>query len=579
MPGPGPDHGDERFERLLRMTDRLVHATTPADVAAAVIGDGVTALGALTAGMWVVEEDALVMLSSVGYPPGYAALERIPLAGDAPIAHAARTGEAVYLASRADYAARFPSSAARNAAVTPSELAIACLPVLGEDRTIGAIALTYREARELSDADRAYLALVARTCGQTLARLRLQADTELLYRLVEGVNATDDLAAAYDLALAAVVRATRADRVAILVHDDAGVMRFRAWRDLSDQYRAAVEGHTPWPRDARDPAPVTIADTEADPGWAAYRETFRAEGIRALAFIPIAPHRRLLGKLMVYADRPRAFTPRELRIASTVATKVGHAIQRRLDAAALARSLAEERAARALADEATVAREEILSVVSHDLRNPLGAILLGAASLLGVDPGAKHAPRIRTNAERIQRQAERMARLIEDLVDFAGIQAGRLAIDRGVHDPRDIVGEASEIFEPIAEERGLRFAASLGPELPRVDCDRERAVQVLSNLLANAVKVTARGGEIAVGAERRATDVVFWVRDSGPGIPPADLPLLFERYWRSPTTPYKGSGLGLSIAKGIVEAHGCRIWAESALGEGSTFLFSLRPVA
>jgi signal transduction histidine kinase len=566
-----------RFEHLLRMTDRVVRATTSAEIATAVITDGVPALGALTAAMWVVEDDTLAMLSSVGYPVGHQSVVRIPLASDAPLAEAVRTGEAVFLGSRAEYAARFPSSAERNKAVTPSEVAIACLPVAMEGRPLGAIALTYGEAREFADADRAFLALVARQCAETLDRLALQRDADLLYRLVEGVNATDDLAAVYDLALDAVGLATRAERVAILVYDDADVMRFRAWRGLSDRYRAAVEGHSPWARDARDPVPVTIADTEADPASAAYVETFRAEGIRALAFIPIVQHHRLLGKFMVYSDRPRTFTARDLRIASTVSVHVGHAIQRRLDAAALARSLAEERAARELADEAIRAREEILSVVSHDLRNPLGAVLLGAAGLLGIDPGAKHAPRVRAHAERIQRQAERMARLIEDLVDFAGIQAGRLAIDRGAHDPRDIIGEASDMFEPIAVERGLRFAAELDPELPRVDCDRERAVQVLSNLLANAVKVTARGGEVAVGAQRRDADVVFWVRDSGPGIPADDLPRLFERYWRSPTTPYKGAGLGLSIAKGIVEAHGCRIWAESALGTGSTFLFSLRP--
>ena len=559
------------------MTDRLVRATTPAEIAAAVITHGVPAIGALTAAMWIVEDDALVMLSSVGYPVGHDAVSRIPLTSDAPLAAAVRTGEAVYLGSRAEYAARYPASATRNQQVTPDELAIACLPVMTDGRALGAIALTYGEAHAFADADRAFLALVARQCAGTLDRLTLHADADLLYRLVEGVNATDDLPAVYDLALDTVARATRADRVAILVHDDGGVMRFRAWRGLSERYRAAVEGHSPWPRDARDPSPVTIADTEADPAWAAYLDTFRAEGVRALAFVPIVQYGRLLGKFMVYADRPRRFTARDLRIASTVAVHVGHAIQRRIDAGALARSLVEERAARGLADEAITAREEILSVVSHDLRNPLGAILLGAASLLGVDPGAKHAPRIRANAERIQRQAERMARLIEDLVDFAGIQAGRLAIDRGAYDPREIVGEASEMFEPIAVERGLRFAARLDPELPRVDCDRERAVQVLSNLLSNAVKVTARGGEIAVGAERREADVVFWVRDSGPGIPAADLPLLFERYWRSATAQYKGAGLGLSIAKGIVEAHGCRIWAESALGAGSTFLFSLPP--
>jgi signal transduction histidine kinase len=200
--------------------------------------------------------------------------------------------------------------------------------------------------------------------------------------------------------------------------------------------------------------------------------------------------------------------------------------------------------------------------------------MIGASTLLGIDAGEK-SHRVRTIAERVHRQAERMARLIEDLVDFAGIQAGRLSLARTAHAPEAILTEARELFGPIATERGLRFEAHAPGGLPHVECDSERVVQLISNLVSNAFKVTPKGGTIAIGAEPKDSEIVFYVRDTGPGIEPEELPRLFERYWRSKQVSYRGAGLGLSIARGIVDAHGGRIWAESTVGVGSTFYFSL----
>jgi len=207
--------------------------------------------------------------------------------------------------------------------------------------------------------------------------------------------------------------------------------------------------------------------------------------------------------------------------------------------------------------------------VSHDLRNPLGTILMGAQTLLlQLDDPA----RTRITAQRIHRQAERMARLIEDLVDFAAIQAGKITLDRRPHAPDAIVRAAAELFAPLAAEREVRFDVRTMPDQPPVTCDAERAAQVLSNLLSNALKVTPRSGTITLGVEPNG---VFYVRDTGPGIDADELPRLFERYWRSKHSTYKGAGLGLSIAKGIVDAHGGTIWVTSAPGAGSTFRFTL----
>jgi signal transduction histidine kinase len=473
---------------------------------------------------------------------------------------------------------------------------MAILPLTADDVPLGALIFTYDHDRTFEAPDRAFKVILARQCALALLRLRLQmeeraqreaaeraaeaekaarVDAELLYELSATVTALDDLDAIYEHALDAVLRGSRSTRAAILVFDPDGVMRFKAWRGLSDTYRAAVEGHSPWKADEANPVPVAVEDTERDPAWVSYRDVFRAEGIRALAFVPLVYQRKLIGKLMLYRDEPRAFTARELQLTSTVAIDVAQAIERKRAERELARAYRVERDAHLEAEEATRAREEILSVVSHDLRNPLGTILISASTLLSYD-GVDRAGRVRTIAERIHRQAERMARLIEDLVDFAGIQAGRLAIERGTYAPAEILAEARDLFGPIAQERGLVLEAAVPSGLPPIECDSERVVQILSNLVSNALKVTPRGGTIAIGAEPREREIVFYVRDSGPGIDPEDLPNLFERFWRSKKASYKGAGLGLSIARGIVDAHGGRIWAESELGAGSTFYFSLQ---
>src|SRR5206468_47433 len=141
-------------------------------------------------------------------------------------------------------------------------------------------------------------------------------------------------------------------------------------------------------------------------------------------------------------------------------------------------------------------------------------------------------------------------------------------------DPAAIVQETADSFQAAAAERGTRIRCEHDRNLPAIDCDRHRVVQALSNVVGNAVNVTL-GGVVTIRAEADERTVVFAVADTGPGIAPEDLPHIFERHWRSKAAPYKGTGLGLAIAKGIVDAHGGRIWAESQAGAGSTFRIAL----
>jgi signal transduction histidine kinase len=168
-----------------------------------------------------------------------------------------------------------------------------------------------------------------------------------------------------------------------------------------------------------------------------------------------------------------------------------------------------------------------------------------------------------------------MNRLIQDLLDVSSIEAGQFSIDKRPQPVNSLVVDAVEAVQVQAAARSLHLETRLPQASPRVDCDADRVSQVLANLLGNAIKFTEPGGTILVRVEPRASDVLFSVADTGPGIPVPHLPYVFDRFWRTPDPARKGTGLGLSIAKGIVEAHGGRIWVESQVGQGSVFFFTL----
>jgi PAS domain S-box-containing protein len=228
------------------------------------------------------------------------------------------------------------------------------------------------------------------------------------------------------------------------------------------------------------------------------------------------------------------------------------------------------------AQEALRAREDLLAIVSHDLRNPLGVVLASTALLLKANLPPDKQERARRQVEAIQRAGNRMNRLIRDLLDFASIQAGRLSVSLRRQDVAAMVNEVLEVMEPLAAAKGMRLVAEVAPGLA-IRCDHDRVIQLFSNLVGNAVKFTPDGGHITVRAAPAGDLVQFAVIDSGPGIPAQELPHVFDRYYQAQRKNRDGIGLGLSIARGIVEAHGGRIWVDSDEGKGSTFFFTLPP--
>ena len=227
------------------------------------------------------------------------------------------------------------------------------------------------------------------------------------------------------------------------------------------------------------------------------------------------------------------------------------------------------------AQDATRARDDLVAIVSHDLRNPVHTIHMAASFLLEIAPTNDRRVQARRQLEVIQRSATRANRLIQDLLDVARIQAGGLAVDPVAVEVRSLVTEAMEAATPLANAAQLKVSCDLIDGLPAVASDRERVLQVFANLIGNAIKFTPKGGEIRIVTCLEHGEVRFTVADTGPGIPPEHLDHVFDRYWQAKSTAKLGTGLGLSIAKGIVEAHGGRIWVESPPGSGAQFNFTL----
>jgi len=220
---------------------------------------------------------------------------------------------------------------------------------------------------------------------------------------------------------------------------------------------------------------------------------------------------------------------------------------------------------------AVAERDQVLRIVAHDLRNPLSNIIVACSTL---KPGTRESER--RPIEIISRAATRMSRLIQDLLDVSLVEVGQLKIERQRVSATDLVCDAAEMQAPLASSSGIDLRLAVDKGALDVLGDRNRILQVLENLIGNALKFTNAGGHITVGAASKDHEVMFWVEDTGCGISRENLTHVFDRFWQATTKASRlGAGLGLPITKGIVEAHGGHIWAESQFGKGSSFFFTL----
>jgi PAS domain S-box-containing protein len=246
--------------------------------------------------------------------------------------------------------------------------------------------------------------------------------------------------------------------------------------------------------------------------------------------------------------------------------------------AAMLRDISPRQKAEDALRQAVKARDDMIGIVSHDLRNPANAVKMLANSVIA--EGGMLPPSVVERVSIMRQAAEQIDRLIQDLLDVTRLEAGRLTVNPRPTPLGDLLELAAFALRPLATSQGITLATSISGPLPSVMADPDRVTQVISNLVGNAVKFTPTMGRIEIAAQREDGMVEVAVRDTGVGISEEQQPHVFDRFYQAPSGSARrhGAGLGLPIARGIIEAHGGRIWVESAVGQGTTVRFTL-PVA
>ena len=456
------------------------------------------------------------------------------------------------------------------------------VPLQVRGRTLGTLTLMSAESeRVYGDADMHFAEEIA-----NLASIAI--DNALLYRQAEEARVAAETARTQLEVLARV-----SDEIAVALDPDEALRQLAtrvvpAFADYCITFAADGPAIRPVGFAHRDPAkmssvgalahgvPVSLDDREgpgmvirrgepclvpvfsfAAPGPLSHGDVHGGIEPRSIMTLPLKARGRTLGALTLVAtnDSGRRFDEADLKMAVELASRAALFVDN-------ARLYAEARTA-------VRARDEMVAFVSHDLRNPLQSISAATASL-------RLEPQTADNAESldsIARASTQMRKLVQDLLDVSMIEAGRLPINREQVDLADLMLELQMLVVPQIKASDAALHVSLAPHLPAVSIDRHRIVEVLLNLVGNALKFGAAGGIVRLGAERVENAVRIWVEDQGPGISLEHVERVFDRFWRADSGA--GAGLGLAVAKGIVEAHGGRIGVTSQPGGGSTFFFTL----
>lgn len=404
-------------------------------------------------------------------------------------------------------------------------------------------------------ADRASVAIAAGQLYEANEQARVRA--ELLYELAARVIRARTVDEVFDAALDGIERALGANRCSILAYDESGVMRFQAWRGLSDHYRAAVEGHSPWERSVQNPEPLVVPDVLADAELSQYAGLFQTEKIGALGFIPLVSEGRLVGKFMVYYPRPRALSAPELDMARAIANHVAAAMGRFSALRELKQSIR--------------FNEIFTGMLGHELRNPLGAIMTAAQIAQRRSADAQLAKPL----ARILNSGGRMASMIDHLLDFTRVRLGAgIAI---APRPADAVQLVRQAMDEVADANpGARLDLEHAGESDVV-WDSDRVLQVFSNLMANAVHHGTPAQGVTVRIDGEAADRVS-VRIHNMGVVPEELlPRLFEPLAGGDRRrdSSRGIGLGLYVSREIVKAHAGSITVETSLEGGTSFTVHL----
>jgi signal transduction histidine kinase len=357
-----------------------------------------------------------------------------------------------------------------------------------------------------------------------------------------------------------------------LVHDDGGFEQVAiAHRDpdrllLGGQLRRRYPPHAALRRVTRSGTPESADHTSDDELRAraddeVHLEILRRMDIGASLVVPLRAHDHVFGAIELVRSRSsgRTFSAAEVALVEELARRAALAIEN-------ARLFEMTR-------RSVVAREQLLAIICHDLRNPLG-VIRARSELLKERIGKLGNPD-GLSVDGIERAIDRMDTLVGALGDAARLRAGRLTIQPQLCDVVELARDAVEGVAELAARKDLRLSLTTDSERAMATVDPDRVLQVLANLLGNAIKFTQPGGQVELRVAASKTEVHIAVVDNGPGIAREDLARIFDRYWQVEPGQRSSSGLGLYIARGIVDAHRGRIWAESQLGQGSTFRITL----
>jgi PAS domain S-box-containing protein len=457
-------------------------------------------------------------------------------------------------------------------------VAFAGYPLVVESRALGVIALFSRNA--LPEDTLEALGSVASLIAQGIERLRFHeavAESEAQFRQLHEVSAQlvgpEALPTLLHAVLDASIGITGAEKGTLQLHDEAtGTLRIVAhWgfeQPFLEHFGVVHEGPAVCGEAVRKRERMVVEDVGESPIFVGTptMAVMRAAGVRAVQSTPITSREgRLLGVFSNHWTRPHRPDARVLRTLDLLARQAADLIEHHQREETLL-------ATQQKLTDANRQKDEFIAVLSHDLRNPIGAITLGANLLIQQLP--QDQKRLRKRADSIRTAAERAARMIEDLLEEVALEGRQVKFSRQPHDPGSLVHEVFELFQPGAQEKGVSLEREVSDGLEPVLADRDYILRVFGNLVGNAKKFTPGGGTIVLRAEPAENAVKFSVSDTGVGIPPENLARIFVRGFRGDGRE-AGLGLGLAIAKGIVEAHGGTIGVESVVGRGSTFWFTL----
>jgi len=457
------------------------------------------------------------------------------------------------------------------------------VPLMRGDKVIGVAHIGSLTASEFSEEDKLLFRSMASRATSVVVKAQLLADlrrTESAQRFLseasrqfaqsldyEGtLNKVARLAvpAIADWCVVDLVQDGQLRRVS-MAHADPG--KEKLVQELDERFPSKPDDPTGIPNVLRTGRPewhsdIADADLGARARGPAHLQALRELGVKAYIIVPIVSREQVLGAIaLVTAESNRRYSEADLLVAEDLANRAATAIEN-------ARLYRE-------AQNAVQIRERVLAVVSHDLRNHLAVISMGADLLHARVATLKETADLEKPVQTIRRTASNMEHLLSDLLDMASIRAGQLSIELERVAVKPLLIESCDSHEPIACDKGLRLRSELAIHDVDVSCDRRRILQVLGNLLGNAIKFGEAGESVTLRAEVRDRDVVVGVSDTGPGIPADAIHDIFDPYRTVAGQSQAGTGLGLYISRGIVERHGARLWVESDVGIGTTFYFTL----